>query len=135
MRVRLGITDVEQKLVKIWNRLIANPETLKCSTEKTGTMSSLEMQRMNREVERKLENLDCREDEAQNLILQCAAKMYDEIKSAQHITERLKADFRKRSLLSAYSSELLDLTVRTVLLGREGKIIVVLKDGNIIEED
>ena len=71
----------------------------------------------------------------QNIILQCASKRYEKEKSQKHITDRLKADFEKSSLISVFNAEFFSKTVTAVLLTKNGAVSLLLKNGNIVGKE
>ena len=93
---------------------------------------SIEIIRLENEIERQLESIDFDKNKIQNMILQCAAKKYDAYKNVRHITERLKADFEKLSPLSAFNKELFDRTVSAVEFDKDEKVSLKLKNSKII---
>ena len=132
--VKMTITELEDTVTKILNYLIDNP-MLADSTDSQYTYEpSLEVQRMNNEIERMIRSLDSDRDAVQKLILECAAKKYDEYKNNQHIADRLKADLERTGPLSSYSPELFERTVSTVLIDQQGRVQLVLKNGTIVGE-
>ena len=83
-------------------------------------------------------NFDCKrftsEDELVNLALQCAAKNYEAITSARHITDRLTAALLHAGPLSAFDRTLFERTVSEIHLTRKGEILLKLQNGVFIEE-
>lgn len=99
------------------------------------TEPSLEIKRIENEIARQLDSLDFDKDNLQSMILQCAAEKYNDDKSAQHITDRLKADFEKSSSLSDFSIELFCRTVSAVIIEDSKNIQIKLKNGKIIRKE
>lgn len=75
---------------------------------------------------------NCDVKSIQNRILECATKKYEQIRSKAHITQRLKAEFERSSLLSDFHIDLFEKTVSAIRMNIDGQISIVLKNGNII---
>lgn len=95
---------------------------------------SMEARRLTNEIFRKLDSGNFSEDELVNLALQCAAKNYETINSARHITERLTATLLHAGPLSAFDRELFQRTVSEIHLTRKGEILLKLQNGVFIGE-
>ena len=122
------------KITDLLNQIIVNPNVLEY-TESEAEESSIEVMKIENEIERLFEQTDFNKDELQNLILECAAKKYDIDKSTRHITDRLKADFEKSSPLSDFSMKLFENTVSAVLINKNGSVSIELKNGNVIGKE
>lgn len=94
----------------------------------------MEARRLTNELYRKLDNGHFSEDELVNLALQCAAKNYNTITSARHITERLTATLLHAGPLSAFDRELFQRTVLEIHLTRKGEILLKLQNGVFVGE-
>lgn len=132
--VQMTIAELEQHITHILNQSIQNPALIEYLPQEN-TEPSLELRRMEHELERMLSSLDADRDEVQNLILQCAAKKYDENKSTRHITDRLQANFEKSSSLVDFSADFFGRTVSAVLIGQNNTVRLLLKNGNIIGKE
>lgn len=130
--VYMTVAELEQRITEVLNLLISNYNFTEYEETDISAEPTLEICKTENEIERLLESIDFDKTEIQNMILQCAAKKYDEYKSVQHITERLKADFEKSSLLSAFNMELFDRTVSAVMINKDKKVSLKLKNDKII---
>ena len=133
--IQMTISELEKEITSIFNRLIADPTLAEHTDSEISAEPSLEITKMENDIERKLEALDFNKTELQDLILQCASKKYDNYKSVRHITDRLKADFEQSSPLSSYSPELFDRTVATVILNSNKAVSLKLKNNTIIGKE
>lgn len=133
--IPMTISELEKEITSIFNRLIANPTLAEHTDTEISAEPSLEITKMENEIERKLEALDFNKSELQDMILLCASKKYDDYKSVRHITDRLKADFEQSSPLSSYSPELFDRTVATVILNSDKAVSLKLKNNTIIGKE
>lgn len=133
--VYMTVAELEHEITEILNLLISTPKFTEYEETDIQTEPSLEIIRMENEIERQLESIDFDKNEIQNMILQCAAKKYDECKSVRHITERLKADFEQSSPLSAFNAELFDRTVTAITIDKDKKVCLKLKNNKIIRGD
>lgn len=133
--VKMTITELEDTVTQILNRLIDNSMIFDSTDSQYTYEPSLEVQCMNNDIERMIESLDSDRDTTQKLILEYAAKKFYEHKSARHITDRLKADVERTGPLSSYSPELFERTISTVLIDQQGRVKLVLKNATIVGEE
>ena len=131
----LSLPDKEFKhrVFLLQQRLVDKP-LLAEKEEETIPVASMEVRRLTNEIFRKLDNGDYSEDELVNLALQCAAKNYEAINSARHITDRLIAALLHSRPLSAFDQELFQQTVSQIHLTRKGEILLKLQNGVFIGE-
>lgn len=126
--VKMTITELEDTVTKILNYLMANPML----SDSTGSQyiyePSLEVQRMNNDIERMIGSQGSDRDTVQKLILECAAKKYDEYKNTQHITDRLKSDLKRTGPISSYSPELFERTVSAVIILCKAQNIITMSN-------
>lgn len=97
-------------------------------------VTSMETRRLTNEIFRKLDSANFSEDELVTLALQCAAKNYEAITSARHITDRLTATLLHAGPLSAFDRTLFERTVSEIHLTRKGEILLKLQNGVFIDE-
>jgi len=133
--VHMTVAKLEHEITEILNLLISQPKLVEYEETDIPAELSIEIIRMENEIERQLESIGFNKNEIQNMILQCAAKKYDAYKSVQHITDRLKADFEKSSPLSAFNAELFDRTVSAVVIDKDKKVSLKLKNNKIIRKE
>ena len=125
--------EFKQRVFQLQQRLVDKP-LLAEKEEETIPVASMEARRLTNEIFRKLDSGDYSEDELVTLALQCAAKNYQTISSARHITERLTATLLHAGPLSAFDRELFQRTVSEIHLTRKGEILLKLQNGVFIEE-
>lgn len=133
--VHMTVAKLEHEITEILNLLISQPKLVEYEETDIPAELSIEIIRMENEIERQLESIGFNKNEIQNMILQCAAKKYDAYKSVQHITDRLKADFEKSSPLSAFNAELFDRTVSAITIDKDKKVCLKLKNNKIIRKE
>ena len=133
--VHMTVAELEHEITEILNLLISQPKLVEYEETDTSAEASIEIIRMENEIERQLESIDFNKNEIQNMILQCAAKKYDAYKGVRHITDRLKADFEKSSPLSAFNAELFDRTVSAITIDKDKKVCLKLKNNKIIRKE
>lgn len=133
--VHMTVAKLEHEITEILNLLISQPKLVEYEETDIPAELSIEIIKMENEIERQLESIDFDKNEIQNMILQCAAKKYDAYKSVQHITDRLKADFERSSPLSAFNAELFDRTVSAVVIDKDKKVSLKLKNNKIIRKE
>lgn len=124
--------EFKHRVFLLQQRLVAKP--LLTEKEEEIPVTSMEARRLTNEIFRKLDSGVYSEDELVNLALQCAAKNYEAISSARHITERLTATLLHAGPLSAFDRELFQRTVSEIHLTRKGEILLKLQNGVFIGE-
>ena len=124
--------EFKHRVFLLQQRLVAKP--LLTEKEEEIPVTSMEARRLTNEIFRKLDSGVYSEDELVNLALQCAAKNYEAISSARHITDRLTAALLHAGPLSAFDRELFQRTVSEIHLTRKGEILLKLQNGVFIEE-
>ena len=124
--------EFKHRVFLLQQRLVAKP----LLTEKKAEIpvTSMEARRLTNEIFRKLDSGVYSEDELVNLALQCAAKNYEAISSARHITDRLTATLLHAGPLSAFDRELFQRTVLEIHLTRKGEILLKLQNGMFVGE-
>lgn len=133
--VYMTVAELEHEITEILNLLISTPKFTEYEETDIQAEPSLEIIRMENEIERQFESIDFDKNEIQNMILQCATKKYDAYKGVRHITDRLKADFEQSSPLSAFNTRLFDRTVSAVIIDKNKKVSLKLKNGKIIRKE
>ena len=131
----LSLPDEEfkRRVFLLQQRLVKKP-LLAGKNEDDIPVTSMEARRLTNEIFRKLDSGDFSEDELVNLALQCAAKNYEAITSARHITDRLTATLLHAGPLSAFDRTLFEKTVSEIHLTRKGEILLKLQNGVFIGE-
>ena len=125
--------DFKQRVFLLQKKLVEKPLMAE-KEEETIPVASMEARRLTNEIFRKLDSGVFSEDELVNLALQCAAKNYEAISSARHITDRLTAALLHAGPLSAFDRTLFERTVSEIHLTRKGEILLKLQNGVFIEE-
>ena len=132
MKIRMSPDSFLKQITELLNNTIQDAENIKndCDTE-----LSLDTIRTENETARAIEMGTAGKEELINMILECAAKKYNDLSlSARHITDRLKADFANASPLSAFNRELFVNTVSNILLSKTD-MKIKLKNGIIIGKE
>ena len=133
--VYMTVAELEHEITEILNLLISTPKFTEYEETDIQAEPSLEIIRMENEIERQFESIDFDKNEIQNMILQCATKKYDAYKGVRHITDRLKADFEQSSPLSAFNTRLFDRTVTAITIDKDKKVCLKLKNNKIIRKE
>ena len=124
--------EFKHRVFLLQQRLVAKP--LLTEKEEEIPVTSMEARRLTNEIFRKLDSGVYSEDELVNLALQCAAKNYEAISSARHITNRLTATLLHARAAVCFDRELFQRTVSEIHLTRKGEILLKLQNGVFIEE-
>ena len=125
--------EFKHRIFLLQQRLVDKP-LLAEKEEGEIQVTSMEARRLTNEIFRKLDSGSFSEEELVNLALQCAAKNYEAISSARHITERLTATLLHAGPLSAFDRELFQRTVLEIHLTRKGEILLKLQNGVFVGE-
>ena len=125
--------EFKQRVFLLQKRLVDNP-LLAEKEEEELPVASLEARRLTNELYRKLDSGSFSEEELVTLAVQCAAKNYDDITGARHITDRLTAALLHAGPLSAFDRELFQRTVSEIHLTRKGEILLKLQNGVFVGE-
>ena len=125
--------EFKRRVFLLQQRLVKKP-LLAGKNEDDIPVTSMEARRLTNEIFRKLDSGDFSEDELVNLALQCAAKNYEAITSARHMTDRLTATLLHAGPLSAFDRTLFERTVSEIHLTRKGEILLKLQNGVFIGE-
>ena len=125
--------DFKQRVFLLQKKLADKP-LLAEKEENEIPVASMEARRLTNEIFRKLDSGNFSEDELVNLALQCAAKNYEAITGARHITDRLTATLLHAGPLSAFDRELFQRTVSEIYLTRKGEILLKLQNSVFIGE-
>lgn len=133
--VYMTVAELEHEITEILNLLISTPKFTEYEETDIQAEPSLEIIRMENEIERQFESIDFDKNEIQNMILQCATKKYDAYKGVRHITDRLKADFEQSSPLSAFNTRLFDRTVSAITIDKDKKVCLKPKNNKIIRKE
>ena len=131
----LPLPDEEFKQrVFLLQKKLADKPLLAEKEEDEIPVTSMEARRLTNEIFRKLDSGVYSEDELVNLALQCAAKNYEAISSARHITDRLTATLLHAGPLSDFDRTLFERTVSQIHLTRKGEILLKLQNGVFVGE-
>ena len=125
--------EFKQRVFLLQKKLVEKP-LLAEKEEETIPVASMEARRLTNEIFRKLDSGDFSEDELVALALQCAAKNYEAITSARHITDRLTATLLHAGPLSAFDRTLFEKTISEIHLTRKGEILLKLQNGVFVGE-
>ena len=125
--------EFKQRVFLLQKKLVDKP-LLAEKEEDDILVTSMEARRLTNEIFRKLDSGVYSEDELVNLALQCAAKNYEAITSARHITDRLTATLLHAGPLSAFDRTLFEKTVSEIRLTRKGEILLKLQNGVFVGE-
>ena len=123
-----------KRRVFLLQKKLADKPLLAEKEEETIPVTSMEARRLTNEIFRKLDSGNFSEDELVALALQCAAKNYEAINSARHITDRLTATLLHAGPLSAFDRTLFERTISEIHLARKGEILLKLQNGVFVGE-
>ena len=125
--------DFKQRVLLLQKKLVDKPLLAEKEDDEI-QVTSMEARRLTNEIFRKLDSANFSEDELVTLALQCAAKNYEAITSARHITDRLTATLLHAGPLSAFDRTLFETTISEIHLTRKGEILLKLQNGVFVGE-
>ena len=131
--ITIGDEDLKQRILSILNEIVVDP-SLAETAEREMSTESLEFLRSQQEIYRMMASGESSSDDYINVVLRCAAKTYESITSARHITDRLTATLHHAEPLSSFDEKLFLQTVNHILLCRSGEVSLELQNVKIITE-
>ena len=122
---------MEQEVLRIMNRLCDDPAMIQCPTKRaTRTEVSTAI---SSELDKLLAEQPVNEDVAKPLILKLASARYEEIGNEEYETDRLRRIFSLTEPMCELSSNLVQETLSSISIARNGTIEIKLKNGQIME--
>ncbi len=121
------------KLTALLNHIIANPGIIQ--EIPTEHIQSTDLIRMKNEISRTLEGSGFDKESLREKMLAYVSRQYTEIGTNKYITYKLKADFEKSGPLSAFSTELFQMTVQSIFLNKSGTVGITLLNGQHIGKE
>ena len=116
------------------NNVIAQPGLLG-QPECRSYEPSLDVTKLNNQINRELEKADVDSDYVKLLIFNCAAEKYASCGDceSEYLTEQLRGWFQNHSLLTEFDSDLFEKAVKQVLLEPDGTVHLKLINDQIID--
>ena len=125
--------DLLAEITSRMNQVIAEPELVNIAA--AYSEPSIELRRAENEIGRIMDTVSFDKDDLRKKLLNCASLKYGEIESKPYIAKRMKADFEKSSLLSYFSSDLFEKTVKSIQIEADGTVsITLLNDQRVRKE-
>ena len=122
---------LEQAVLNVMNRLIANPMLISCPMmEKKDTSEAVTLKA---QLDELLDNQPVDESKARPLIFRLASAQYQGIGNEEYETERLRDIFTRMAPISELDAGLLKETVAGIRENPNGTIQITLKNGQILE--
>lgn len=136
-RTAINIDDsgLLSRITELLNTVIENPDLIKVSDVQTEINPCADVMRIQNEINRELEKTEFNKDMLIQNMLKCVSVKYRNIDSQKYISEKLKADFANASPLSAFSMDLFSRTVKTINLGINGTVSIVLMNDQQIGKE
>lgn len=122
------------EITVILNKLIANPSLIQ-TDENIADDSSLEVRRLQGEVNRQLDGYELEKEPLKAAIFTLAKEKYWDISSIQIISLMLRAAFEKSKPLSSFSPALFKQTVKNIQFVGDGNPALVLKNNQIFGKE
>lgn len=132
-RVRKADSSLLADVTELMNALIAEPSRVQMEANQSAT--PLELRRLENEIGRMLDAADFDRKVLVQNMLERASLKYASIDSTPYISMRLKAAFEQSGLLSDFSRELFDRTVKSILLDADGTVSIRLINDQIIGKE
>ena len=132
-RVRKADSSLLADVTELMNVLIAEPSRVQ--REANQSEMPLELRRLENEIGRMLDTADFDRKVLVKNMLERASLKYASIDSKPYISKRLRADLERSGLLSDFSKELFDRTVKSILLDADGTVSIRLINDQIIGKE
>ena len=129
-RVRKADKELLTDITAILNSLIADPCRVQIEAQQSEV--PLELRKVENEIGRLLDAADFDKNALVKNMLERALLKYQSIDSKPYISLRLKAAFERSGLLSDFSKELFERTVKSILLDADGTVSIRLINDQII---
>lgn len=133
IRVRKADSSLLADITELMNTLIAEPSRVQREANQSET--PLELRRLENEIGRMLDAADFDRKALVQNMLERASLKYASIDSKPYISKRLRADLERSGLLSDFSKELFDRTVKSILLDADGTVGIRLINDQIIGKE
>ena len=133
IRVRKADSSLLADVTELMNVLIAEPSMVQMEANQSAT--PLELRRLENEIGRMLDTADFDRKVLVQNMLERASLKYQSIDSKPYIARRLKAAFERSGLLSEFSNEFFDRTVKSILLDADGTVSIRLINDQIIGKE
>ena len=133
-KTELKITDamLQEAVVSLLNRLIAELSLVQAPAAEP--CYSLEITKLNNEINRELGKRDCNEDYVKSLIMACAAEKYETCDDggSQYQSEQLRSILERQNPITDFDDGLFEKTVRHLFIGKDGTVSLQLINGQTI---
>ena len=118
------------------NTVIAQPELLG-RVERHLCELSLDVTKLNNQINRELEKAEVDSDYVKLLILNCAAEKYASCKDCEtaYLTEQLKERYRSHPLLTEFDPVFFDETIKHVLMDQDGTVHLEMMNQQLIHPE
>lgn len=132
------VTDahIAKGIITLLNRLISDPTEIVIQAEKHQP-NSLEITRIQNEINRELDKRDCDEEKVRSLILQAAVEKYKlcDDGSRERTEQRLRAVFEAAEPLTELDTIMLESTVSKIFVDSSGTVTLELQNNQIIGDN
>ena len=133
-KTELKITDamLQKEVVSLLDRVIADPSLMQAPSVEP--CYSLEITKLNNEINRELGKRDCNEDYVKSLIMACAAEKYETCDDggSQYQSEQLRSILERQNPITDFDDGLFEKTVRHLFIGKNGTVSLQLINGQTI---
>lgn len=133
IRVRKADSSLLADVTELMNALIAEPGRVQIEANQSET--PLALRRLENEIGRMLDAADFDRKVLVKNMLERASLKYASIDSKPYIAKRLRAGLERSGLLSDFSKELFDRTVKGILLDADGTVSIRLINDQIIGKE
>lgn len=133
--INIDDSNLLSKITELINTVIENPEMIQISDTNTEIKSCTDVMRIQNEISRELEKTEFNKDMLIQNMFKCVSVKYQNIDSQKYISEKLKADFANASLLSAFSIDLFNRTVKAINLSSNGTVSIILMNDQQIGKE
>ena len=123
--------NMELQVLRMTNRLAGDPTMIQCPAKREARTEASTA--ISSELDKLLAEQPVNEDVAMPLILKLASARYEEIGNEEYETDRLRRIFSQTEPMCELSSNLVQETLSSISITRNGTIEIKLKNGQIME--
>lgn len=120
------------EITELLNSLIVNPDMI--TIVECQIQSDTDTQQLRNDIERELNNCHIDHDSLRQKIMDLASLKYRDIDNTVRISKQLRTDFTKSNPILTCSAELLNRTVEQIQITADGKIGLVLINGQLVRK-
>lgn len=132
--VKISDKNLINNITDLLNKVILNPEIISTAT-KTECDYSLEVIKLNNEISRMLNASSVDKDALKNIMFRCLSEKYKNIDTNTSMTKYLKDVFINAKPPDKFPRELLEKTVKAIVINTDTTLQLTLRNGQNIRKE